>query len=180
MCARKRVLGAAIAITAALGSASHLQAQTSSRKSPLTIEQLIGIKHPSDPAWSPDNKRVVFTRDRADIRNLYVASADGRGAPVALTAFPEGGVTDAFWSEDGETVYFVDETDLWKVPASGGEAKPAWSKPDTGSGFVPHLTVSVLRSCETTAPKKKPARKAATSSFAGSPTGLSPPSPTTT
>ena len=141
MCMGKRVLGATISLTAALACASHLHAQSASRKSAaksaLTIEQLIEIKHPSDPVWSPDNKRVVFTWDRADIRNLYVANADGSGAPVALTTFPEGGVGDAFWSDDGESVYFVHESDLWKVPAAGGEAKPAWSKPDPGSGFAP-------------------------------------------
>jgi dipeptidyl aminopeptidase/acylaminoacyl peptidase len=137
----KRALQVTIALAAVLGCASHLQAQTASRKpavkSALTIEQLIEIKHPSDPVWSPDNKRVVFTWDRADIRNLCVANADGSGAPVALTSFPEGGVADAFWSEDGESVYFVHEADLWKVPAAGGESKPAWSKPDRGGGFLP-------------------------------------------
>ena len=140
-CMRKRVLGAAIAIATALVCASHLRAQTASRKpaakSTLTIEQLIDIKHPSDPVWSPDGKHVAFIWDRADVKNLYVANDDGSGQPVALTSFPEGGVAGAFWSEDGESVYFVHEGDLWKVPASGGAAKPAWSKPDRGSGFVP-------------------------------------------
>ena len=137
MCLGKRVLGATIAIAAALGCAGYVLAQTASRKSALTIEQLIEIKHPSDPVWSPDNKHVLFTWDRADIKNLYVRNADGSGAPIALTSFPEGGVAGAFWSEDRESVYFVHEGDLWKVPAAGGEAKPAWSKPDRGSGFVP-------------------------------------------
>jgi dipeptidyl aminopeptidase/acylaminoacyl peptidase len=135
MCTRRRVLGTAAVVTA-LAGVSYAQAQTASRKSRLSIEQLIEIKHPSDPVWSPDNKRVVFTWDRVDIKNLYVATGDGGGAPMALTSFPEGGVADAFWSEDGESVYFAHAGDLWKVPAEGGEAKPAWSKPDPGSGFV--------------------------------------------
>ena len=70
MCRGKYVLEASLVIVA-LAGVSHLQAQTASRKpavkSALTIEQLIEIKHPSDPVWSPDNKRVVFTWDRADI-----------------------------------------------------------------------------------------------------------------
>src|SRR5215471_16278117 len=127
MRAEKHVLYVTTTLGAALAFASHLHAQTASRKpgpkSALTIEQLIEIKHPSDPVWSPDNKRVVFTWDRADIRNLYVANADGSGAPIALTSLPEGGVADAFWSEDSESVYFVHGGDLWKVPVSGGEAK---------------------------------------------------------
>ena len=123
----------AVAGTACIGGVTA-QSQTKPR---LTIEQLIEIKHPSDPVWSPDNQHVVFTWDRADIRNLHIANADGSGAPVALTAFPEGGVAHAFWGGDGESVYFVHEGDLWNVPAAGGEAKPAWSKPDRSGGFVP-------------------------------------------
>jgi len=90
---------------------------------------------------------------------LYVANADGAGQPVQLTSFPEGGVHGAFWSEDGNTVYFLHEGDLWKVPASGGTPQPAWSKPDRGAGFVVApdsrrvAFVRGLRSEEEAAPK---------------------------
>ncbi|HEY6946475.1 MAG TPA: S9 family peptidase [Candidatus Acidoferrum sp.] len=144
---------------ALLSCANHLCAQSSTRKSPLTIEQLIEIKHPSDPAWSPDNKRVVFTWDRADIKNLYVANADGNGAPVALTSFPEAGVADAFWSEDGETVYFAHQGDLWKVPAAGGEAKPAWNKPSQGNEFVPSPDAKRVAFVRNNRPEQQGARK---------------------
>jgi dipeptidyl aminopeptidase/acylaminoacyl peptidase len=126
----------AVVMIAALAGVRDLRAQSSGRK-PLTIEQLIEIKHPSDPVWSPDGKRVAFIWDRADIKNLFVANADGSGQPVQLTSFPEGGVAGAFWNEDGDTVYFVHESDLWQVPAAGGTAKPAWSKQDKGGHFVP-------------------------------------------
>jgi hypothetical protein len=72
-------------------------AQNSAKSGKLTIEQLIGIKHPTDALWSPDGKHVVFTWDRAGVSNLYVANADGHGQPVALTSFPEGQVGGAFW-----------------------------------------------------------------------------------
>src|SRR2546425_12682002 len=115
MCMRKHVQRATLAITA-LACASHLQAQSPSRKSQLTIEQLIEIKHPSNPVWSPDGKHVVFTWDRAGVGNLYVANADGHGQPQALTSFPEGQVEGAFWNEDGDTVYFPHDGDLWQGP----------------------------------------------------------------
>jgi len=133
----KRKTGvAAIAAIGMLACSGSIHAQSAARKQPLTIEQLIEIKHPSDPVWSPDGKRIVFTWDRADIRNLFVANVDGKGQPVQLTSFPEGGVSGAFWSEDGETVYFVHAGDLWKVAAAGGTPQPAWSKPDPGRDFV--------------------------------------------
>src|SRR5690349_6927608 len=137
-----RILAAVLLLAFAAATRAQTPAKPSPAKSgpsahKLTIEDLIEIKHPSDPVWSPDGKHIAFIWDRADIRNLYVANADGSGAPVALTSFPEGGVSGAFWSEDGDSVSFVHEGDLWKVPAAGGEPKPAWSKPDRGSGFVP-------------------------------------------
>jgi dipeptidyl aminopeptidase/acylaminoacyl peptidase len=130
------VTALAIAAMAALICAGSLRAQSSGRKQQLTIEQLIEIKHPSNPVWSPDGKRIVFTWDRADIRNLYVANVDGSGHPLQLTSFPEGGVARAFWSEDGDSIYFVHAGDLWKVAASGGTPQPAWNKPDPGRDFV--------------------------------------------
>src|SRR5437762_11221825 len=72
--------------------AASAAAQNSTKSSKLTIEQLIEIKHPSNPVWSPDGKHVVFTWDRAGVGNLYVANADGHGQPQALTSFPEGQV----------------------------------------------------------------------------------------
>src|SRR5271155_1049323 len=112
-------------------------AQTSGPKQKLTIEQLIEIKHPSDPIWSPDGKLVAFAWDRAGVANLYVANADGTGTPKPLTMFSEGQVNGAFWNADGDIVYFPHDGDLWQVAVSGGAPKPVWSKPDPGSGYVP-------------------------------------------
>lgn len=114
-----------------------LFAQKTSRKSALTIEQLVEIKHPSEPIWSPDGKRVAFVWDRADVKNLFVANADGSGKPLQITAFLEGGVANAFWSEDGDSVYFEHQDDLWKAWVAGGAASPAWNTPARGQDFVP-------------------------------------------
>jgi dipeptidyl aminopeptidase/acylaminoacyl peptidase len=134
-----RITGKSIALLGALllalAPAAFTQAPAKSAK--LTIEQLIDIKHPSNPVWSPDGKHVVFTWDRAGIANLYVADADGHGQPLALSSFPEGQMEGAFWNEDGDTVYFPHDGDLWQVPVSGGTPKPVWSKPDRGTNIVP-------------------------------------------
>src|SRR6266576_325269 len=124
-------------IGVALTFASSASPQSSPKPSRLTIEQLIDIKHPSNPVWSPDGKHVVFTWDRAGVANLYVANADGHGQPQALTLFPEGQVEGAFWNEDGDTLYFPRDGDLWQVPVTGSTPKRVWSKLDRGRDFVP-------------------------------------------
>ncbi|HTS11104.1 MAG TPA: prolyl oligopeptidase family serine peptidase [Candidatus Limnocylindrales bacterium] len=130
-----RIVGvfAALLVMACAGGAG---AQAPASKSRLTIEQLIEIKHPSDPVWSPDGKHVAFIWDRADIRNLYVADADGHGAPVQLTSFPEGEVNSFFWSAAGDAIYFPHEGGLWQVSVTGGTPGPVWGKAEHGGGFA--------------------------------------------
>jgi dipeptidyl aminopeptidase/acylaminoacyl peptidase len=111
--------------------------QSSAQTSKLTIEQLIDIKHPSNPVWSPDGKHVVFTWDRAGVANLFVANVDGRGQVVAVTSFSEGQIDDAFWSRDSQTIFFPHNGDLWQVPVSGGAPKPVWTTPTFESEMVP-------------------------------------------
>jgi dipeptidyl aminopeptidase/acylaminoacyl peptidase len=94
-----------------------------------TIGDLLDIKHPSGPVWSPDGQRIVFIWDRAGVSNLYVSDLSG-GEPRALTSETGSGVTSApFWSRDGKLVYFAHRGDLWQVAAVGGTASPAWTTP---------------------------------------------------
>jgi dipeptidyl aminopeptidase/acylaminoacyl peptidase len=104
---------------------------------PLTIEQLIDIKHPSNPVWAPNGKYIVFIWDRAGVSNLYLASASGGGQPRPLTSFPEGGVEKIFWSQDSQTVYFARGGDPWQVSVSGGAPKTVWTTPIEESEVVP-------------------------------------------
>jgi len=117
---------ALISITV-LALSSLTTAQSSSAKHQLTIEDLIEIKHPSNPVWSPDGRRIAFIWERAGVRNLYLANADGSGPPVALTSFSEGGVQHAFWNHSGDVLYFPHEGTLWQVSLTGGEAHAAWT-----------------------------------------------------
>ena len=98
---------------------------------PLTIEKLIDIKHPSNPAWSPDGRKVAFIWDRAGVSNLYLADASGPSRqPAALTHFSDGQLNSLFWSRDGAVLYFPRDGDLWQVAAAGGEPHAVWSTPE--------------------------------------------------
>jgi dipeptidyl aminopeptidase/acylaminoacyl peptidase len=92
----------------------------------LTIEQLIDIKHPSNPMWSPDGRSVVFLWDRAGVSNIFVADAAAANAPREL---PLAGATlaGAFWSRDGRTLFVSKGGDLWRVPIDGGAPSAVWT-----------------------------------------------------
>jgi len=102
----------------------------------LTIEKLIEIKHPSNPQWSPDGQHILFVWDRASVSNLYLADLSSHAQLVALTSFPEGVGSGAFWSHDGQTVYFPHGGDLWQVAATGGDPRPVWTTPAPENNIV--------------------------------------------
>ena len=131
-----QILATVLLVTFAAAASAQTPAKPSPATHKLSIEDLIEIKHPSDPVWSPDGKYIAFIWDRADIRNLYVVGADGQSKPLQLTAFPDAEVHDFFWNEDSDSIYFPHDGDLWVVPISGGTPKPAFSKSDPGRDFV--------------------------------------------
>ena len=110
------------------------QQSTSSKR--LTIEQLMDIKHPSDPVWSPDGSHVAFLWDRAGVTNVYLAGVDGSGEPAPLTKFTDGHLGNAFWSHNSKTVYFDHDGSLWQAEIAGGEPQPVWQGKAGERGFA--------------------------------------------
>src|SRR3954467_1014165 len=88
----------------------------------LTIEQLIDVRHPSNPIWSPDGRSVVFVWERAGVSKVYVAGASSAAADGAAPRSPrelrEAGSTlaGAFWATDGRALMMARNGDLWRVP----------------------------------------------------------------
>jgi len=111
-------------------------AQTTSTR-PLTIENLIDIKHPSDPVWSPDGRRVAFIWDRVGVSNIYISNLDGHAQPTALTSYSDGRIRRLFFGHDGQSVFFARNGDLWHVALTGGEPRSAWSTPLGDADFAP-------------------------------------------
>ena len=131
----------AVALTSALGVFVVHAAQS---KQPhdahgLTIDQLIDIRHPSNPVWSPDGRKVAFLSERAGIGNIFVAdlNAAGRSTRVdPLTRYADGVSGGFFWSADSQRVYFSRQGDLWEAALSGGEPAPVWSTPQAESSIT--------------------------------------------
>ncbi len=104
---------------------------------PLSIEQLIDIRHPSNPLFSPDGRAVAFLWDRAGVTNLYVADLSEPPAPPRPVAnFSGGQVGGIFWSADSRSLFFSRGGDLWRAPARGGEPEAVWTTPAIESNIV--------------------------------------------
>lgn len=106
----------------------------------LTIDALIDIRHPSNPIWSPDGRRVAFVSDRAGVQNIGVVDVTGsaQAPPRALTAYQAGDVGGLFWSRDAARLYFSKDGDLWAVSSEGSQPPRAvWTTPALEGGIVP-------------------------------------------
>jgi dipeptidyl aminopeptidase/acylaminoacyl peptidase len=129
-------LAVAGALAYAVITAAPVATQSSSPATGLTIDQLIDIRHPSNPMWTPDGKSVVFVWDRAGISSVFIAPADGKTAPRELR---EAGASlnGAFWSSDGRALLVTRAGDLWRVPLDGSVGSAVWTTPQSETNITP-------------------------------------------
>ena len=97
----------------------------------LTAADLVSLARLSEPALSPDGRRVVYTLRETDLAadrgrtDLWLLELDGEAAPRRITSDAENdGAAD--WAADGSGVYFVSSrggsAQVWFLPLAGGEA----------------------------------------------------------
>jgi Tol biopolymer transport system component len=55
----------------------------------------------SDPSWSPDHKRIAFTRVRNNYSDIYLMNADGTNKHWARSVTYAGNIDTPSWSPDG-------------------------------------------------------------------------------
>lgn len=113
-------------------------------KRPLTFDDLIGMIRLSDPQLSPDGKTVVFVGQTHDkVANsvstaLYKVSVDG--GPVSRLTTPPRGNSNPRWLPDGSGIVFVSsrdgESQVWMMPADGGDAKKLSTISTGASGMI--------------------------------------------
>jgi dipeptidyl aminopeptidase/acylaminoacyl peptidase len=103
---------------------------------PFNVEDLVAFDRISEPAVSPDGKRVVFTVSALDLEanrrrvDLWIADVRTGGAR-AFTAHRTAHAAE--FSPDGKWVYFLSErsgsAQVWRILLEGGEAEPVTRLP---------------------------------------------------
>jgi dipeptidyl aminopeptidase/acylaminoacyl peptidase len=97
----------------------------------LTAADLVSLARVSEPALSPDGRRLVFTLRETDIANdrgrtdLWLLELDGDAPARRLTSHEENdGAAD--WAGSDRGVYFLSSrsgtAQVWYLPLGGGEA----------------------------------------------------------
>ncbi|MFZ5823072.1 MAG: prolyl oligopeptidase family serine peptidase [Bacillota bacterium] len=76
----------------------------------LTIDDVLSVRHPDPPRWSPDGQYLTFHYNVDGIRELWAAPAGG-GEPIRLSA-PAAGVGPWDWSAKG-TLAFAVKGSVW-------------------------------------------------------------------
>jgi dipeptidyl aminopeptidase/acylaminoacyl peptidase len=126
-----------------------------------------GDDEATQPAWSPDGRRIAFCRPRTGVADLsltdiWVADADGQSARQITTTVgraslpawsPDGALIACLGTDEQEATYGDFHYRLWLVPAAGGPAQcltagydrpmvalPSGSTPFSGSLTSPDST----------------------------------------
>jgi dipeptidyl aminopeptidase/acylaminoacyl peptidase len=79
----------------------------------------------SQPAWSPDGRRIAYVALEGESTDLYVL--DVASSKVARLTQDVNGEWSPVWGPGGKTITFVSDLPggpVWSVPAAGGAAVP--------------------------------------------------------
>jgi dipeptidyl aminopeptidase/acylaminoacyl peptidase len=97
---------------------------------PFSVHDMLAMDRISEPAVSPDGKRVAFTLRVTDLdanrgrTDLWLVGVDGAGLRRLTTH--EAGDTSPVWSPCGQCLYFLStrsgSSQVWKIRLDGGEA----------------------------------------------------------
>jgi dipeptidyl aminopeptidase/acylaminoacyl peptidase len=91
----------------------------------MTPEVLLALGRISDPQLSPDGSKILYgvayqnIEENNSLRNLYICNPDG-SSKVQLTNEKKS-VSNARWSKDGKTIFFLQGGQLYKAPFKGNK-----------------------------------------------------------
>lgn len=109
----------------------------------MTAETLLSFGRLSDPQISPDGTKVLYGVSYTSIdenkscRNLFLSNIDGSEA-LQLTHYAKS-VSNARWSLDGKSIYFIQGGQIWKADLKGNKLGRRVQLSDVANGVSEFL-----------------------------------------
>jgi len=77
----------------------------------------------SNPVWSPDGSQIAFSSSRRGGRDIYLTRANQGGEETPVSESSQVKYLEE-WSADGRWLFFHNLDDIYRIPATGVDAKP--------------------------------------------------------
>jgi dipeptidyl aminopeptidase/acylaminoacyl peptidase len=144
-------LGSALTIAAMLtycsgGAARAADAPAAPALKPFTLEAAREIAYVSEPSISPDAKRIVYVRARADYKSDKLTAelvlVDASGANARVLTHDRESVSSPQWSPEGDRIAFLASPaegkppQIFVLPMDGGDALQATKNAAGVESFV--------------------------------------------
>ncbi|HKQ74121.1 MAG TPA: protein kinase [Blastocatellia bacterium] len=106
------------------------------------VKLIASTRQETNPQYSPDGNKIVFTSDRSGHPEIWVCESDGSN-PIRLTSFNGPSAGSPRWSPDGRQIAFdctaAGTRDIYVVSVEGGpsrrlttepseDVRPSWSR----------------------------------------------------
>ena len=107
----------------------------------MTLEDILGIRHPSAPVWNPAGDEVFFVWDRNQQMDLFAVRPGSGEPPRQLTRWGDSYevISGLFWGGDGDLLLFSRNGRLYQMnPELAGTLRGVFPEDPGGeSGFAP-------------------------------------------
>ena len=107
----------------------------------LALEDILAIRHPASPVWTPDGERVIFVWDQNQQMDLYQVTPGSGEPPRPLTRWGDSyeEISGLFWGPEGVILHFVRNGTLYRMnPEVPGTLERVFAdEPGGESGFAP-------------------------------------------
>jgi len=105
----------------------------------MTPEALLAMGRLTDPQVSPDGKTILYgvsytsIEENRSCRNLFLMDVDGSNK-IQLTQDGKS-ISNARWSLDGKSIFFLQGGQMWSAPVNGGKLGTRTQLSDVPSGI---------------------------------------------